>query len=144
EFSYSLAEIVCAPILEASPDWWKSQYAQLADPSVSDVEITEYTRSTALPRYLVSGNITGWMLARAHATATQELVEAKANWKVNDGDNVLQEIKEKPIKTELVSTNLTSGIYLSSISETPGDPVPVNVAQFLYNATSFLHYDGQL
>lgn len=144
EVSYSFAEIVCAPILEASADWWKSQYAPLADPSVADVEITEYTRSTALPRYLISGNITGWMLARAHATANQELIEAKANWKVKDGDNVLQENKEKAIKTELVSTDLTSGIYLSSISESPGDPVPVNAAQSLYNATSFLHYDGQV
>jgi hypothetical protein len=149
EVSYSLADIVCEPILESDAAWWIGQHAPLADPNVDGLTIIDGSavRETSLPRYLVSGNITGWMLARNRATAARETIRAKANWLVTDGptsDTVLQDNKEKNIHTELVATNLTTGIYLSALSETPGDPIPINVAQFVYNATSFLHYDGQL
>src|SRR5205814_2211396 len=49
---------------------------------------------------------------------------------------------EKPIHAEIVTTDLVSGTYQSSLDVTLAEPVPVGLANYLWRATNFLHYDG--
>lgn len=151
QVSYSLSTIVCEAIdadssnQDVAVGWWSREYPPLADKSVANATIKEVARQTSLPRRLRSGNITAWMLARSKATAVRELITAKADWDIaDDKDTILESRRDRPITAQVTATDLQSGEYISSFSATPGESVPVGLANYIWQATNPLHYDGTI
>lgn len=151
QVSYSLSTIVCEPIdaasenLDVAYSWWAAEYPPLADKSVANAVIKDVLRETSLPRRLRSGSITAWMLARNRATAVKETITAKADWDVTDENStILESRRDRPLTARVTATDLASGTYVSSYSATPGESVPVGLANYIWQATHQLHYDGNL
>jgi hypothetical protein len=146
QINYSIAKIACEEVKPADANWWKAQYHPLADENVTELQITEFSRTTQLPRELISGNVTGWMLSRYKAQAARELIKAKANWNVAEGadQSAIQKNVEKPIHTEIVTTDLRSGTYYSSLSVKLAEPVPIGLANYLWQSTKALQFDGRV
>lgn len=149
--SYSLSEIVCQTIDTASVEWWKAQHAPLNHETKKNITITGVARSTPpglaapLPRELLAGAVTGWLLQTQGAAVARETITALASYDIvdkDDPDKVLETRKEEPISTEIETTNLVSGTYKSSLDFVLAEPVPTGLANFIYQAASALHYDG--
>src|SRR5690606_833127 len=60
----------------------------------------------------------------------------------NDPKFLKEETRE--ISVAVVATNATTGTYTTVESSLPGEAAPVGLAQFLYDATSELHWEGSL
>jgi hypothetical protein len=131
------AEVVCTPIEESSATWWKTQYAPLNEATVQNLAISGAARDSNLPNELVSGTIPGWLLRKEEVTAQREKIKAFASY-AEEGRTWVN----RDVHTEVIATDLESGTYLSSLSVSLGQPTPVGLANYLYAATSILHYDG--
>lgn len=141
----SFATIVCDPISESDIDWWKAQHPPLNEETIRGLTIAEGTREGDLPNELVSGTIPGWLLQKQEASAQRIKVRALATYDQMDEDDettVRKKVVNQPVHTEITATDLESGSYLNSLSVSFGQPTPVGLANYLYQATNRLHFDG--
>jgi hypothetical protein len=141
----SFAQIECAAIEPESVDWWKGQYNPLAEETIKNLSVSDVSREGSLPRFLKNGMIPGWLLASRSKSAQRETIRAKASYNQVDEEEettVRQTRTGQDIHTELTATDLESGTYLNSLSVELGQPTPIGLADYLYAATSILHYDG--
>lgn len=142
QLNFSSAEIVCEAISKDDPNWWKGQHKPLGEESVEGLTVTGATRTSALPRELVSGTIPGWLLRKQLARAEKDTIRALASYNEMDGAKVNKKRLDRPVHIELTATDLETGSYLNSLSVSFGQPAPVGLANYLYLATSRLQFDG--
>jgi len=89
-----------------------------------------------LPNELRTGQIAPWMNFKTQRVT----ITIKANITHRNGSVV----REHPITYQCLSTNATSGAYSNTNVTQIAEPVPVGLAQALYNAVSVLQFDGEL
>jgi hypothetical protein len=89
-----------------------------------------------LPNELRTGQIAPWMTFQKQRIT----ITVKASITHRNG-NVVQ---EHPITYQCLATNATTGAYSNTTVTQIAEPVPVGLAQALYNAVSVLQYDGEL
>ena len=150
------ATLVCAPIVATDPNWWLQRHPQYRpynfqgenDPQnpVSSFTIVSGSityaptnQNETLQGYsneLVDGQLAPWMSFRSQRIT----ISCKANIVRRDG-TVTQ---NHPITYQCNATTANSGTFTSTqITQFP-EPTPVGLAQFLYNATAVLQYEGEL
>lgn len=88
-----------------------------------------------LPYEVVSGSIAPWL----NGYSSREQITATLYYHTLNGQQFI-----KPISTTLVSASVPSGFYYDQSEVTYAEPLPVGLAQLLYNSTAALQYDGQL
>jgi len=157
-------DLTAEPITTASLDWWKQVIPSLKDDridvtgpvagSVSRFKLSDGTVATGLPQRMVAGQWYDWMeLSSGEPLLVErERVGARFSFQVWSGPasdtkrRKIGEPFEQFISFDLVSTNAPAGdsSYEALESFEDGDPQPVGLAQYLYNALSPLQYQGSV
>jgi hypothetical protein len=152
----STATLVCDAIDVTNPDWWIARHPQYEahDPnSAAEDEIPiasfvidfstikrEPTNANEADKgyaqELTSGELTDWMTFKSQRIT----VSCRATIMLRNG----QVMANHPITYQLVSTNAASGTFQNTKVQTQAEPVPVGLAQKLYNAVSRLQFEGEL
>lgn len=134
-----------------SLDFWKQSFPQLRDVNPSDITIESPVRegNTALDRILTKGSITDWMEEQYDHIAEKQRVTCKVgpfNRQI-DG-NLPQDIFHYTLETHILATNALSDTYkydeLKKAEYTPPEPVPVGLAQHLFEALNPLRWEGTI
>jgi hypothetical protein len=147
--------IVCEEIQTASVDWWKHVIPELASPFIRNLQIVgtptridrDGTPSLGYHRMLVNGTIAPWMRVDGNPVNWQNevfgLQVRYEVWSQPTGGIKLQDLQLYDFRQELVSTDAPAGEteFEALESTESGDPIPVGLAQYLYNSLSTLHYD---
>ncbi len=133
----------------SSAAWWQSQLPWLANDRVAIQSISNAGRTSALPRLLTRGQLAAWMtIGGSPVTAEEDTLSARIKYNVyssttHNADTLLAGYDQ--IQTvKRTATNATSGTYTAIESALVGETAPVGLAQFLYDATSVLHWEGSL
>jgi hypothetical protein len=156
------ANITTEALNPTDPNWWLEKHPQYKphDPSnAADTEnsILSFTidgttiTRTPNPAYtptgipvvdhgysneLTTGQITSWMNFGA-----QRIVLACKAIVIHRNGTQPQEI---PLTYQCLSTNATSGTYTSNVITSYAEPIPVSLAQYIYDAISVLQFEGEL
>jgi hypothetical protein len=166
------SSIVTEPMNANSPDaatrlaWWSGHQEQLASPKTRGVIIGEATITekingvdvpvdvSLVPNELKhrGGTLAAWMKLGDGTAVIKKEVTIKAQisyseWDTDDDGSHTNGIKLKTYapKEHSVSALLTNGVtgtYSTVSSFTSGDPVPVGIAQMVYESLKELQYDG--
>lgn len=156
--------VVAADLDYTNLDWWKGQqkFSWLNDPNVSATvatfvingePVTSRTGVKNLSRYLVEGQIAPWMDVEAGGAVDweQEEVRIIIDVQINAGLDTIDTDEivgkgQRVLVLSIVSTDAPSGEsnYSSVQSFEAGDPVPVGLALYQYNALSGLEYGGNI
>ncbi len=83
---------------------------------------------------LADGEVPEWLGENAWETT----VTGEAKWTDDDGSQRVEKVSAKA-----VATSAKTGSYDRIVSFTPADPVPVGLAQALYEALSVVHFQGR-
>lgn len=155
------ATLACDPIIPTDPDWWLGKHPELepydpSDPSDTSNQIAsvsfDFTTLNRSPNpdqnpngtpitdkgyqnELTTGQIAPWM----NFAAQRLTFTVRASVIYRNG-----EIKPTTLTYQCVSTNATSGTYASQQISTLAEPVPIGLAQAIYNAISILQFEGSL
>lgn len=132
----------------AAYNWWtaRKEWPLHRQPDVVIDSITLNARNpldgnnnpinvSTLPNELISGQISDWM----GVTQNREQITATLYYHTLNGQQFIT-----PIQTTLQSTNSVTGTYNDQSTVTYAEPVPIGLAEYLYNAVSALQYDGQI
>jgi len=148
------ATLATQPILAEDPDsqtqlnWWldhlpawKALYdaGRLTDLTIIGVE-TQPANNT-LPNELTSGQIAPWMQKQSQTVSYTAKISGKI---ISESGQTYEEFSERRISVKLTATDATSGEYRALQSFQSADPLPIGVAQSLYDALSPLQYEGTL
>jgi hypothetical protein len=137
--------------------WWKGKFAWLADFADSDLSVVAGTQSVTIenptaypdltvadvPNELLSGSVAAWM----NLNAAPVLVQATLKYSGADSDEasaVFDANNERVVYTRVRGTNAETQTYSRLTSATEAEPVPVGLAQALYESVNVLQYDGTL
>lgn len=137
--------------------WWQAKFPWLNDFDASDLEIASGTQMLAIenpenypgltladvPNELLSGSIAAWM----NLNAAPVLVSATMQYTgtpTDESNAVFDSNNQRVLYTRVTGTNAQTQTYSRLTSETEAEPVPVGLAQALYDAVSVLQYDGVL
>lgn len=147
----SFASLLCETIDTNSVGWWQDRIPGLKDARIANISIASVTRkldddtdSQALPRELLEGQITDWM----NFDWERETISAKITYELYDkaasdpSKITLGKLVEQTHSVQLIATDAVTDDYQNVTTSDTGDPLPVGMAQFLYEALSVLHYDG--
>jgi len=148
------------PTSETSPTviaWWKGKFPWLHDFADGDLAVATGTLTRTienpanypditlanLPNELLEGSVAQWMdLAAApllvQATLQYTGAATDASSAVFDASN------QRIVYTRVIGTNAETQTYSRLTSETEAEPVPVDLAQTLFDSVGVLHYDGTL
>jgi hypothetical protein len=137
--------------------WWKGKFPWLADFADSDLEVVTGTQAIVLenpaaypgvtaadvPNELLTGTIAAWMNVQAapllvSATLKYTGAATDASGAVFDAAN------ERVVYTKVRGTDAETATYSRLTSATDAEPVPMGLAQALYDAVSVLQYDGAI
>jgi len=121
-------------------NWWKARLPYLGDATkVRNLTIAASTvlRETNLPSMVVEGAPARWM----EIDYQGELIRAVANYEAWNGV-AWKKITNKDIACQVTATDGTSGTYRTKQTEEEGDPIWVGLAQFLYQLSASLQYEG--
>jgi hypothetical protein len=156
------AKIAAHPLDPTDPDWWLARHPQYTpwdpmNPADADNNIASFTiDATTIERSpnpavnsagnaiadkgytneLTSGQLADWM-----PFGHQRLVHMVKATIVHRNGTAPQEI---PLTFQCVSTNATSGTYYNTTVTALPEPVPVGLAQYIYEAISVLQFEGRL
>ena len=158
------AELLTTLIEENSVAWWRLHNETLRDPRISAIAVVETNRKYIdddgelqdapmaegggflYPAELIEGQITDWMPFGWH----QQIVNAVLSYTVYDrpateaGAVVVETKTADLVSVNLVATDAPSDVYQNVTTTDTGDPLPLNLAQYLYEQLSELHYDGTI
>lgn len=130
-----IQKIETSTIDTSSALWWRQKLAFLNNYSDADFEIENVTRISTLPRELVSGTVTEWMLK----SVEEDIVCADISIYKN---NV--KILTRKVSVKLIATNASSQNYIHTAVYQNAEPRPANLAKNLYDALSVLQYKGSI
>lgn len=135
--------IITSPIDYTSADWWKGRLENLNHESVKNLVINNPQRGSIAPlgHELIDGDIADWMGGQTE----EETITAEASYDVlHEGQDEPSKFPLAPISIKLKATDLASGLYRKVADFTPGEPVPIGLAKFLYDAANAVAFDGGL
>ncbi len=146
--TFQTQRITTSPIQENSVNWWKEKLPWLK--SLGNIQISGGTRTPDdKPNELKKGTISAWMGKESG------LVEVKANlsyerWQDPDspydstGNPIVEKKSVVSIVTRVRGTDAATQSFSRLRRFTPGEPVPVGLAQKLYASVGVLPYEGKL
>jgi hypothetical protein len=137
--------------------WWKGKFPWLKDFADTDLTVLAGTQTVAIenpanypgvtlsnvPNELLSGSVASWM----NLNAAPLLVSATLQYTgaaTDESSAVFGATNQRVLYTRVVGTNAETQTYSRLTSATEAEPVPVGLAQALYDAVSVLQYDGAL
>jgi hypothetical protein len=153
------ARLVVEALDPSNPNWWLKRHPQFRpqgsagsmydpDPNgpIASFELVggSVQRSVETPGdtdhgyqvELLDGQIADWM----NFAAQRVRFDAKVNIVYRNG----QIVTGHPVSYSAQSTNATGGSFQSQQTTAYAEPVPVGLAQKIYDAVSVLHYEGTL
>jgi hypothetical protein len=146
------AEIETAEIRLNDPTWWLALFpTELAGPTIQGTPKFSETQGAYAPkrtlpngpsRYLVNGAIADWMeldVAEESFEAWFDIESRGQNWPpefASDRDTRVHR------SIQLTTLDAESGTYSSRPEITPGDPLPIGIANQLYDSLKELQYEG--
>lgn len=139
--TYARATLTTQVIDAASLSWWKSKLPWLNDGRIASIEIGEASRLTHYPRELVDGQVASWMPVHAE----RDCLRAKLTIRYRDALGHDHEADE-PVSVKLMATDAPLGgtEYTSLRSFQSGEEEPPGLARGLFEALSFLPYEGRI
>lgn len=146
--SYQRQQITTAPIKENDVTWWTTKLPWLAN--LSNVAISGGARSPDnLPNELQKGTVATWMgkqsgMVQVTATLSYDCLSDPQSPVDPVGNPVIERKSAVTITTRVRGTDASSQVYTRLRRLTTSEPVPVGLAQALYNSVSVLSYEGAL
>ncbi len=137
------ATIVCGTPALGSMEFWKDRIPRLAAlKGVEKYTVNAGSSDPPYPFYLRRGQIAPWMTtggqkARVEVVNVEGIMHSNGEAQDN-GDLILDE----RIKAQITSTNLPSGTYRTNQVTSLGEAVPQGMARTLFDAVSWLQYEG--
>lgn len=130
-------------ISNTSSAWWQKKIPWLADATGITLSAGEIVGSNGSPsgfgNELVAGQIPPWMPTSVYDRVT---VKAKLTCSYFDANGAGRQLLNEPISVVVTATSLASLNYDQLVSVTDAEPVPVGLAQKLYDSASILNYEG--
>lgn len=126
--------------LKTKEPWITDAQVQLMDAVVVTRENRDSPGAQPLPRELLRGQITDWMVNRQVA---DETVTIKARIRVV-GEYSGEEILTKAFAVNITTTNAKTGTYRENRGYMQGETPPTGLAQVLYDALSVVEYQGAI
>lgn len=135
-------DIVTEPISKDDINWWKERFPHLKRPEVNIASLTSATRDgqLALPRFLVSGQIAPWMDVQWES----ELITGVINFALEEDDTRHAWVQDEPFPLRVIATDAETGTYSAVATVEEADPIPVGLAQFLYESWAVPQWEGQV
>lgn len=155
-------EIFSKAIAYNDIEWWKARFPALNDSRIDGLTMIKVERPNAdtpttfddmLPYELLNGQVADWMTAPGgepalHSEGQEELVATFSYTMYDDssypGYGKIKQVTDCKVTHKFTSTNLPSGLYQDVSVDDLGDPIPLGLAQNLYNSLSVVQYDGQI
>ncbi len=151
------ASLRADPINETDINWWKRKFPDLALPSKSGLSLISTSRvirnpddtttplpvGGGLPNAIIEGQVCTWMRSGGVlAQAQQEEITGHFAYTTTDPatNQIVSQLTDEPLTYKHATTNMPSGDYQTVASIAYGDPQPIGLAKFLYDA----QYDGGL
>lgn len=156
--TYAYGTMVTRAVDISSAAWWKLHTPWLNDSRITSITITSPATSLTAPEQaiytteMVSGQWAPWMKFNNGdpVLAKQCTVTARCKVKYVDGLGSNYELeRNEEFSTMITATNVpatdSAGVTFRSLQTlSSGDPVPVGLAQSLYDALSVVHYSGDI
>jgi hypothetical protein len=140
-------------ISPTSVAWWQKYYKPFSDSRYANIAISGVARQTpdgaasqSYPRMLTAGQIAEW----TGFEWENEVIKAVVSYDFYNTVSTepaavkLATAQNEVVSVSLVATNATAGDFWSAEIVDVGDPIPVGLAAYLYDALSVLHYDGEI
>lgn len=117
---------------EEGINWWKAHVSWLADDGVESIVLTKPFRSgtLSLPNELTDGSFPPWLTGQGFSFE-METVQVTAKVTFKD-----QTVREELLSVEVNATDAETREYTNVDSFTNPEPIPVGLAQELYNAVN--------
>lgn len=123
------------PISINSPQWWREHLPPLGHIPATDISIKDTSRKSKLPFELIEGAICPWIDKKIE----EDVIQAKISYKTST-----ESVIDRTFAIKLYATDAASDTYSKILSDVPADPSPPGLAQYLYEATNQLHFDGEI
>jgi hypothetical protein len=140
------ASILVEEIDTASLDWWKARFPYLAHANVVSPAVTFESRLGELPNELKLGQFATWMKLDngTPGSVEDDVIKARVAYTIREqgGTTELGKPYDFPLSYKCVTTDLESGDYSIISAFEESDPIPVGLAQFLYDQCSALQWEG--
>ena len=127
-----------------SKAFWKRKHPALKGVDDADITITNGRRINTqnLPSILLEGSIQDWMNVDEEDDA---IIRATFSYVIKDGGgNVLKTVPDEEYSLEHSETDANSITYTKPESSDDREGKPTGLAQAYHEATSLLHFDGQI
>ena len=125
--------------------FWQSQCDLFNDPNVLILGITMASRQPNITygsdpgyvNYVASGQIASWM----SVTSSKQNLTATVTYSINGGSQLL-----KNVSANVETTTLPTGVqsFYDSSGDTYAEPIPVGLAQAIWQSCQQLQYDGSV
>jgi len=133
--SYARQEVETDPISETNAQWWREKTPALQGVPLSQITVHGASRTSSLPKELVSGNIAPWMNQEAEA----DTIRATVSWYSED-----EYVVERELAVRLTATDAATRTYRRLLASTPAEPTPAGLAQALGEALEEPQYAGEV
>lgn len=136
------------PIVEDGINWWKGKLPWLRD--VTNLTISQgLATPDTLPNELIQGNISSWMeedagTVEVTAEASYEVLADSSQAFHATLNPVIEKRSRVKLSTRVRGTTASTRTYARLRSFTPAEPIPVGLAQAIYESLSPLQYEGRL
>ena len=115
-------------------NWWKSKVPFLNDARISGFTLRNVSRTSTLPRELLSGNIMDWMLC----SLERDTISADAEYFIGGKSAGVQSVK-----ISLLATNAQSTTYSRALSVSIEEPQPQGLARAIFEASNAPQTEGE-
>ena len=120
--------------------WWRSRVQNIRDEQrVRNLTISNVERVSDLPRMVVNGAVADWM----EVDYQKEAIKAIATYELWEGNEQIW-AGSTEISDEVTATNAVTKTYRAPQSIQEGDPIPVGLAEFLYNLSQGDQWGGMV
>jgi hypothetical protein len=129
--------------------WWLARYPHLAGPNVRNLVIsgaarTKGTFNPELPHEVAGGAITPWMVAEQGVKAEEVVYQCTASYELYNGATLQNMPANEPLSANFTATDGTNKTYEHVDSVEDGDPQPIGLAKFIYDALNIPQFEGTI
>lgn len=129
-------------------EWLKTKEPWLNDTRVQIRSLDSISRAptdpedgtSTLPRELLEGGVTDWMTGDVQ----QETVKIRATLRILDDAGAVLDDQSRTFTINIQTTNIATGTYSALQEFVAGEPVPVGLAQTVYEGLSTAEYQGSI
>lgn len=123
------------PIAINNAQWWKQHVPALDNVPLEAIEIKDASRKSQLPYELIEGSICPWINKKIE----EDVIQAKLSYRTET-----EWVIDRTFAIKLYATDAASDVYSKILSNVPAEDTPQGLAQYLYEATHPLHFDGEI